>query len=406
MRPAGAEVYSFGLLGALTRAGASTTFVGLHPPEDQQPEGQPHGWSGAVEWRMARAPERGTVMALASGLPLVAARASPPQVVDALKNVLDERTFDAVVFDNYVAGWALDLVGRSVGRDTPLIYVAHNDETKLAADIANAFSGDPFRKLALRLNAAKVRRLETRLLRRADLLVTLTEHDRDGLVSRNRDLATLVLPPGYTPHRRSSRRITSDVPRRIAMLGSIRWIAKQMNVAAFLQAADRRLAEAGIRLDLIGDVDDDFRAQWEPRLVATRFRGFVEDLPGEMDSVRLGLVVEATGGGFKLKTLDYLFNRVPVVALAGSSEGLPQAVVDTFLLATDMADLTDRIIGVIDDLADLNSRQEAAFAAASDVFDWPENGRHLLTAITNLRKSDVPITGVNHRENRNAAELS
>lgn len=385
-RPAGADTYSFGLLGALADAGASTTFVGLHPAEGPEPEGQLQRWCRAVEWRMARAPERGTVGALASSLPLVAARASPPEVVDTLRAVLGGPRFDAVVFDNYVSGWALDLVRHTARGRPPLgVYVAHNDETKLAADIEAAFKGDPFRKAALRLNAGKIGRLETRLLCGTDLLVTLTEHDRDKLLPRNPALATLVLPPGYISHRRPSRRITADVPRRVAMLGSIRWIAKRMNVAAFLQAADRRLAEAGITLDLIGDVPDDFRTEWEPRLAATRFRGFVDDLPREMDQVRLGLVVEATGGGFKLKTLDYLFNRVPVAALAVSCEGLPKAVVDTFLLADDVTGLTDRIIGAIDDLTDLNSRQEAAFAAANETFDWPQNGRRLLNAIASLR---------------------
>ena len=380
--PAGAEVYSLGLLEAVADAGASVTSLGLGPDGDDRPAERGRGKS--VDWRIVRAPERGTLRALASGLPLVAARASPGPLADTLTKVLEEQDFDVVAFDNYVAGWALDAVERAGRKPKRAVYVAHNDETTLAADIAENFAGDPLRKIALKLNAAKIRRLETKLLRRADLLVTLTEPDRDQLLPRNPDLETLVLPPGYGDPRRASRRITSDVPRRIAMVGSVRWIAKRMNVAAFLEAADRRLAAAGITLDIIGDVPDDFRAEWEPRLTATRFRGFVDDLAEEMDAMRLGLVVEATGGGFKLKTLDYIFNRVPVAALSGSSEGLPKAVSDTFLLARDMSDLTDKIIGAIDDLDGLNARQEAAFSAANDVFDWSQNGRRLLAAIASL----------------------
>ena len=381
--PAGAEVYSLGLLEAVADAGASVTSLGLGPDGDDRAADRGRGAS--VDWRIVRARERGTLRSLASKLPLVAARASPPPLADTLSRVLEEQEFDVVAFDNYVAGWALDAVRRSGRKPKRAVYVAHNDETRLAADIAQNFAGDPLRRLALKLNAAKIRRLETKLLRRADLLVTLTEPDRDQLLPRNPDLEAIVLPPGYGDRRRASRRITAEVPRRIAMVGSVRWIAKRMNVAAFLEAADRRLAEAGITLDVIGDVPDDFRAEWEPRLAATRFRGFVDDLAEEMAATRLGLVVEATGGGFKLKTLDYIFNRVPVAALAGSSEGLPRAVTDTFLVAGDMAGLTDRIIAAIDDFDSLNARQEAAFAAANDVFDWSQNGRRFLAAITSLR---------------------
>ena len=39
-----------------------------------------------------------------------------------------------------------------------------------------------------------------------------------------------------------------------------------------------------------------------------RFLGFVEDLETIFRSVRIGIVAERIGGGFKLKTLDYIFN--------------------------------------------------------------------------------------------------
>lgn len=392
-RLSGRDVYSGGLLTALADTGAAVTFVGLRHPDGP---GSGTGRLGeparpCIDWRIVEAAERGTVPALASRLPLVAARASPPAIVSALQGALREKRYDAVVFDNYAAGWALDIVEAEETSGALRVYVAHNDEAQLATDIARAFSGDPLRTLALRLNVAKTRRLEDRLLRRANLLVVLTEDDRDRFVCRSPRLQTLVVPPGYAGPRVPARRITPDQPRRVAMVGSIRWVAKRMNVAAFLAEADSRFAAAGITLDIIGDVPDDFRAEWEPRLRATRFRGFVDDLAGAMATTRLGLVIEATGGGFKLKTLDYIFNRLPVAALAGSCAGFPRAIADAFLLAADAAALTDAVIAAIDDLPRLNAMQEAAFAAADSLFDWPTNGRRLLDALAAPHPSPVRL---------------
>lgn len=386
-RLSGRDVYSGGLVNAVASAGAAVTFIGLSNPDEtgsgESSVAEPE--ASTVNWKIIEAAERGTVAALASRLPLVAARASPPAVVAALRAALREQAYDAVVFDNYASGWALDLVETAGVNGVQLVYVAHNDETRLAADIATAFSGDALRKLALRLNAHKIRDLENRLLRRVHLLVTLTEDDRDQLIARNPRARTLVLPPGYTGRRLPPRQMTAALPRRVVMVGSVRWIAKRMNVAALLAEADHRFVEAGVTFDIIGDVPDDFRAEWEPRLRATCFRGFVGDLAGELAEARLGMVTEATGGGFKLKTLDYIFNRLPVAVLAGSCAGLPRAVTDAFLIASDVAALAEAVVGTIDNLPQLDAMQEAAFVAADGLFDWSANGRRLVDALTRPR---------------------
>jgi glycosyltransferase involved in cell wall biosynthesis len=169
-------------------------------------------------------------------------------------------------------------------------------------------------------------------------------------------------------------------------------VAKQMNVAAFIDAADQRFAKAGITLDIIGDTPESFEARWGNALHATRFRGFVADVQAELAAARIGLMIEATGGGFKLKVLDYLYNRVPVFALAGSFDGLPDAVADAFVIAPDMATLVERVIAGIDDLPRLNYSQDRAYAGAADLFSWAENGRKLEAALAALAAEAAPPT--------------
>src|SRR5262249_519668 len=98
-------------------------------------------------------------------------------------------------------------------------------------------------------------------------------------------------------------------------------------------------------------------------------------------SVRMGIVAERTGGGFKLKTLDYIFNRVPIAAIKGGIAGLPLTPDGHFLSFGSMRELANGVAMVIDDLARLNTLQEAAYKECESGFDWSVRGRTLLNAI-------------------------
>ena len=95
----------------------------------------------------------------------------------------------------------------------------------------------------------------------------------------------------------------------------------------------------------------------------------------------MGLVVEKTGGGFKLKTLDYIFNRVPIAAIGGSMAGLPLTQGLHYLSFESMRELAQGVAAVIDDIALLNSLQQAAYEKCESAFDWSNRGRTLCDAI-------------------------
>ena len=54
------------------------------------------------------------------------------------------------------------------------------------------------------------------------------------------------------------------------------------------------------------------------------FSGFVDDLPGLMDTARVAIAPIRYGAGVKLKVLDAIGRRVPVIATTIGAEGLPQ----------------------------------------------------------------------------------
>ena len=378
----GDKTYTARLAQALAAAGASVTFVGLatSAASSLRPA---EAFENRIKWSIVPGQPNPTVLALASPLPLVAARFGTRDYAQHLKALLRARDFDVVILDNYAMVWAIGCIQRSErNRASPLIvYIAHNFETKLSKDIARDFRGNLFRKAALHANAWKITNAERSLARLADIIVTLTTEDADGLAPLSSLSAKLVLPPGYNGPRAPDRQIVQATPRRVVVVGDLRWTPKEMNLSAFLESADPILQNAGVGIDIVGEAPNSFRKAWEARVKATRFHGFVEDLGEFLAARRMGLVVEQTGGGFKLKTLDYIFNRVPIAAMKGSMAGLPLTPGLHYLSFDSMWKLAQGIVAVIDDIARLNSMQQAAYEKCNAGFDWSDRGRTLCDVI-------------------------
>jgi hypothetical protein len=378
----GDKTYTARLAQALAVAGASVTFMGLATSVASTLRAAAV-FENRIEWSIVPGQPNPTVLALASPLPLVAARFGTRNYLQHLRGMLRARDFDVVILDQYSMVWAIDCIQSDENRraSTLLAYIAHNFETELAADTARNFRGNPFRKAALRANASKTAKAERKLVGAADIIVTLTSEDAGSLAPLSPSTPKLVLRPGYTGPRALDRQIAQTTPRRVVVVGSYRWTPKEMNLSAFLESADAILQKAGIGVDVVGEVPESLRKKWEARVKATRFHGFVEDLVEFFASRRLGLVIEQTGGGFKLKTLDYIFNRLPIAALRGSIAGLPLTPGVHYLSFESMQELAQGAAAVIDDIARLNSLQQTAYEICQTGFDWGDRGRSLYDAL-------------------------
>jgi polysaccharide biosynthesis protein PslH len=379
---AGENIYTARLAQALVAAGASVTFMGLAAFAESSLQAA-EAFESRIEWRIVPGRPNPTVLALASPLPLAAARCATRDYAQHLEAVLRERDFDAVILSHYPMVWAVGHIQRSKKNDARLLiaYISHNFETKLAADIAREFRGNLFRKAALHANAWKIANAELTVARSADFITAHTAEDAENLARLSPLSVKLVLSPGYYGPRRPDRRIVQATPRRVAILGAYGWMAKQMNLSAFLEAADPILQNAGVGIDVVGEGPQAFRIAWESKVKATRFHGFVDDLGEFLAMRRMGLVIEETGGGFKNKALDYIFNRLPIAAIRGSMVGLPLTQGRDYLCFESMRQLAQGVAAAIDDIELLNSLQQAAYEKCNTGFDWDDRGRALYDGI-------------------------
>ncbi|MBB5693915.1 glycosyltransferase [Muricoccus pecuniae] len=374
---AGDRIYTAKLAGAFAAAGVDVTFVGLEG--EAPPAPMPN-----IRWHIVPGGQGGRVGALASPMPLVAARHATAAYRSALAELAGKGPWDVVVVDQYGMGWVLRNRALLAGRPV-VVFVTHDHEESVTGMQWRDRTASLPRRAVLLQNHLKTRWFERWIARRSDLITTITEADAALFSAEAPGVPVLPLVPGYDGARAAGRAIGPETPRAVVLFGSYRWSAKQANLRIFLDQADPVLAEAGVEIRVVGDMPDDLRRSLEGRYRAARFTGFVEDPAPHLAAARLAVVAEPIGGGFKMKLLEYVFNRVPVAALDVCASGLPDSVRANMVLAPELDGLLRAVLGVIDDPARLGALQEGAFAAAEGAFDWADRGRALRDAVLERR---------------------
>lgn len=373
-RSTGRLVYSADLARSVAAAGAEMTMVGLGDGTGSPDEIRSVAVAGDL---------RGGWRSLASPLPNLAYACATPQMRAAVADLLTQ-AWDVVVIDHLQAAWAAAPAAEAAAR-ARRVFVTHNHESSVRRHVASQAPIRNGRRLALGIDAAKAARLERATLGRVALVTSITDADRERFGADAPDVAQLVLAPGWSGGPARTGPPAAERPRRVAMVGSFEWHVKQENLRRFVTVADPILAEAGVELVVGGTVPENLRAELGRATRATRFVGWVDSVPELLAGCRIGVIAEPLGGGFKIKSLDYVFNGVPVAAVAGSVAGLPLEPGTSMVEATDEAQLARSIVAVIDDAGTLDDIAAKAVAVCEPVFGWQQRAEALLHAVDSLR---------------------
>jgi glycosyltransferase involved in cell wall biosynthesis len=304
--------------------------------------------------------------------------------------------WDAIVFDSLATGWALEPVSEALAaapRRPAIVYIAHNHETTLARRVA-AIHPHPLKRQINRADALKVARLERHLAAAADLIMANSPEDCELFRQDYPDKPVEWVRPAFVGDRVAVRRIGPDVPRRAVMVGSFDWLPKRVNLVEFVSVADPLFAAAGVELQIVGAGSPSLLESLRRQTRATTFTGPIDNPAPYLAQARVGIVAERVGGGFKLKSLDYVFNRVPVAALAGTMPGVPLRDGESALICPDVETLAGEIIAAIDDFDRLNRLQERAYTICRDIFDVAVCARVLLAGVSRVTPGLAPAPGV------------
>jgi polysaccharide biosynthesis protein PslH len=286
-----------------------------------------------------------------SGLPMAASLFATPSNRVLLESLLDEIRPSIIVLDHLASAWAMGCIRGWQAKRGPaakVVYVAHNVESKVRSSAVGAFSKQWMRMAANALDAFKCANLEKSLARSSSLVSCISAQDASDF--RGFGAAhVLTFQPGMAPTQFTGAVDYRSRPRKVLVLGSFIWDIKRQNLTAFLTACANEFARDGIEVKVLGWMTEPHLSQFRTRWPEVRFTGFVDNPGDELNDVRLGLVIDAAGGGFKLKLLDYVTAGLPVVGLTSAvGADVARDNHSGVLLAEDFADLREKVASVID----------------------------------------------------------
>jgi glycosyltransferase involved in cell wall biosynthesis len=389
----GELIYSNGLIRAFAKTGVDLTVLAHdneEAPVGDGSEASVYHDDDRVEWRLG-SPELGSRLgSLFTRYPADSWRLKNGGPEKSFTEALDREDWDAILIDHAALGWALDPIrarrdAGGLSGDPVVVYISHNHEAKVRREVARNSSANLPRRLALRLDAEKYARQEEALCREADLVTAITPAEVEAYREQFPGQRYLCLTPGYEGPFFPDRRLTAETPRRVVMSGSFEWIAKRINLERFLEQAAVPLAEAGIALQIVGKTDETFRREMTTRFPGVDFVGRVPEMSPYLLDARMGLIVEEFGGGFKLKTLEYLFHGLPLAGLVQAVEGLPLRSPDHLLLERDVPSLIAAITSVIDDIDRLETMRRTSYDLCLEAFRWEDRGIRLFEALRERR---------------------
>jgi glycosyltransferase involved in cell wall biosynthesis len=366
-------IYSNGLLCGLLESGAEGVLVANHRPEAG------HNPFSALTIRAVPPQKKLRALSLLTRYHSDSFRIQSKAFAAALVDAMNSNPA-FVVIDYFAMGWVLPIVKKwmqSSGKKPILVYVSHNFESTLRSQVAASMK-NPLMRAVLQLDASKAARLERELVADCDLLVVNT--DEDG--AKYREMAPgktiLTLTPAYDGEIVETRALTTDVPRRVIIVGAFDWIAKQSNLQRFLEAAEQGFKKARVDVLVVGRAPESFMAAMSSRFDFCKFTGRVDDVKPYLSGGRIGVMPDEVGGGFKHKYLYYVFAGLPVATIRSQIAGLPIDPDRDFITRETMDELVDAIVKRIDNLPELNAMRERSWSQCASAFRWRDRGVQLV----------------------------
>ena len=269
-----------------------------------------------------------------TGLPVKVGAYSDPRLLSAVAALLDRRRFDLVIADHLHLATLLPLARE---RGVPTVLRQHNVESLLADRFLRHRFGGIGRWIGQWTGEARrYRTLESRAIGDAALTLAISETDADAMrrIAQKGQVGTLSPYVGISPE----QSLSPQNPH-VLFLGSLDW-APNVEGAVFLarEIMPRvRASRPGARCCVVGKRPD--------RSLRRLLDAADVELYGDVPDAAAFLVPNATlvvplfvGSGVRIKILEAMAHRVPVISSAIGVEGLPCRNREHVLLAEHAED--------------------------------------------------------------------
>ena len=298
--------------------------------------------------------------------PYAVAKFTSPQIQKLISEWDRERRFDVFVCDFLSAS-----LNFPTTLNTPTVLFQHNVESALWERQAAHEPNLP-KRLAFKLEAAKMTRYEHQAVNRFQHVIAVSEHDKDLMSKMTAPSRISVVPTGVdlANYAAVAGEGHNDGPPQVLFLGSMDWEANIDGVDYFCREVwpAVRAAVPDAKFLVVGRNPSPRVTRWSSDSV--EITGRVESVLPYLRDAAVFVVPLRIGGGTRLKIYEAMAAGKAVVSTTIGAEGLDIHDGKDILLADDEATFAKLVIEL---LVNHDKRKQLGAEAArlAARYDWP-----------------------------------
>ncbi len=333
----------------------------------------------------------GAARALAARRSFLVGRDDAPAMRAAVREALGARRHAAVHVDHLQMA---QFVPAGAGAPWRVVLDHHNIEHRIPRRMAETPGANP----AVRWYAArewpKLRDFEVAACRRADLVLTVSDEDRAGLLLLAPDLGgkTAAVPIGVDVDffRAVERKPDS---KTLLSIGTMYWPPNVDSMLYFCADVLPKIKEKapGVRLNIVGAKPTAAvraLAETDPAVTVT---GSVPDVRPWAADCGAFVVPLRSGSGMRVKILNAMAMGLPVVSTTIGAEGIEVTDGENILLADGAQDFAEATVRVLSDPALAARIAEGGRRLMAERYSWERVGERLLSLYARAVGREAPV---------------
>lgn len=305
------------------------------------------------------------ILRLGSAAPYAVTKFTHSEVQQTLAQWLGERQFEVAVCDFLSAS-----LNFPEQMPVPSVLFQHNVETVLWRRMAETETAS-WRKLAYRMEAAKMARYEKRAVPRFHHVIAVSERDRDEMLKMDAECRITVVPTGVDTEQYRVAPSAAGNPPILVFTGSMDWEPNIDAVEYFCRQIwpSILIDFPNARFQIVGR-NPHARVQ-RLESVSIEVTGGVPSVIDYLRSATVVVVPLRIGGGTRLKIFEAMAMGKAVVSTLIGAEGLNLVHGRELLIADTPESFAASITGLLRD-SELRRNYERAAAAVAARYDWSE----------------------------------
>ncbi|MGM0588476.1 MAG: glycosyltransferase family 4 protein [Bacteroidota bacterium] len=302
--------------------------------------------------------------------------AQSPQLHKTVQELLDKEDFD------FVIGEFASMGHFDLETDAIRILDAHNVEYDNFRRMSK-LNWSAFRKRFYEREYTKSYREEVAAFQRHDAIFATSQRDADLIGKDVPDIPRFVIPNGVDTQY-FSKNGTVEEPYSIVFTGTMRYVPNYDGMIYFLNEIfpeiKRQVPQA--KIYIVGNNPPPVLQKYASDSVI--ITGFVDDVRPYIDRASVYVVPLNMGSGTRLKVVEALSMRKPVVSTSIGCEGIDVVDGEHIIIRDDSQEFAEAVIQLFTDHSSREKLIEQGYDLVTRTYDWRVIGRAIDEAFQTL----------------------